>query len=147
MSTHTHSSEADGDTPILPPASLTRVKEPIVIQGALPPPIVCGSWKPLELIQTSAHSTAPPPPAALSFLFFISLSLSLPPHPSFPLPTPPSFSYADWALQSVTHTSTAGPAQTHTGTEEKAGQHYKQCVTCFTETTYYFPLFFTTLNL
>lgn len=74
-----------------PPACLTGVKEPIVIQSALPPPIVCDSWKPSELIQTSAHSTAPPPLVALSFLLFISLSLSLspstfPPPPLYVLP-------------------------------------------------------------
>lgn len=95
-----------------PPASLTGVKEPIVIQSALPPTIVCDSWKPSELIQTSAHWTVPPPSAtALSFLFFnFTLSFA-----STPPLTAPFSLCADWALQCVAHTDTAGPVQTHTG--------------------------------
>lgn len=89
-------------SPYPPPlACLTGVKEPIVIQNALPPPIVCDSWKPSELIQTSAHSTAPPPPAALSFLLFISLSLSL-----APSPFPPPHLYVLSSLFKLSHAPT-----------------------------------------
>lgn len=104
-------------SPLLPPASMTGVKEPIVIQSAFPPPIVCDSWKPSELIETSAHSTVPPPAAvALSFLHFISLSLSLIPSP-FLFPHP-FLSHVLTGLFNLSHTHTQLDHCTHRDREK-----------------------------
>lgn len=86
----------------------------------LPPPIVCDSWKPSELIQTAAHSAAPPLllllPSPFSFLFHSLFQSVL---PLFLFLHPLLSHGLTMLIQSVTFTYRAGAVWTPGGEQKK----------------------------